>query len=105
MEAADSLGMRLLGLAPQVEHVASRDHVRYATAQIRGAAARAILPLSLASLSALRRWSSLSSIVTVASYPPNILRHQARSVASSRSAVLSVGTGWAGAISRFSRVW
>ena len=41
----------------------------------------------------------------VASYPPNILPHQARSVASSRSAVLSVGTGWAGAISRFSRVW
>src|SRR5215216_635596 len=45
MEGADTLGVRFLVLAPQVEHVASQDDVRDAAAQIRGAAARTFLPL------------------------------------------------------------
>src|SRR5918998_569428 len=45
MEGADTLGVRFLILAPQVEHVAAQVGARDAAAQIRGAAARTFLPL------------------------------------------------------------
>jgi hypothetical protein len=56
MEAADSLGMRLLGLAPQVEHVAPPG-ITLATLQRRSEEPQRghFSPFSLASLSALRR--------------------------------------------------
>src|SRR5687768_12860232 len=45
MEGANTLGVRFLIVAPQVEHVAARVGARDAAAQIRGAAARTFLPL------------------------------------------------------------